>query len=155
MLEKAIRNHGLSPDLICLEITESALMEDPAHSQLTVLNLNQMGLEISIDDYGTGYSSLAYVKDLPVNELKIDRAFIMNMDQHDNDLAIVRSTIDLGHSLGLRVVAEGVETEIQYNLLRSMGCDLAQGYFIAKPMSADEFEAWLSSKKFIEKMQAI
>jgi len=155
MLDTAIRNHGLTPDLICLEITESALMEDPVHSQRTVLNLNNLGLEISIDDYGTGYSSLAYVKDLPVKELKIDRAFIMNMDQYDNDLAIVRSTIDLGHSLGLRVVAEGVETERQYNLLRSLGCDLAQGYFIAKPMSADEFEAWLNSKKFIERMQTV
>jgi predicted signal transduction protein with EAL and GGDEF domain len=96
VLDTAIRKHGLTADLICLEITESALMEDPVNSQRTVLNLNNMGLEISIDDYGTGYSSLAYVKDLPIKELKIDRAFIMNMDQHDNDLAIVRSTIDFG-----------------------------------------------------------
>lgn len=155
ILDTAIRNNGLDTGLICLEITESALMEDPVHSQQTVYNLSNMGLDISIDDYGTGYSSLAYVKDLPVNELKIDRAFIMNMDRHENDLAIVRSTIDLGHSLGLKVVAEGVETEQQYNLLRGMGCDLAQGYFIARPMPAEEFEAWLGSKKFIEMMQSI
>ena len=154
-LDTAIRKHGLSPEAICLEITESALMEDPVNSQSTVLNLHKMGLEISIDDYGTGYSSLAYVKNLPVNELKIDRAFIMNMEHRENDMAIVRSTVDLGHSLGMRVVGEGVETEAQYNLLRGLGCDLAQGYFIAKPMPADEFEAWLNSKKFIEKMQTV
>ena len=154
-INAAISKHGLSPEDICLEITESALMEDPVNSQSTVMNLHEMGLDISIDDYGTGYSSLAYVKNLPVNELKIDRAFIMNMEHHDNDMAIVRTTVDLGHSLGLTVVAEGVETEVQYNLLRSLGCDLAQGYFIAKPMAADEFEAWLNSKKFIEMMQSV
>ena len=149
-LATALRKTNLSPDTICLEITESALMEDPVNSQETVNTLHDMGLEISIDDYGTGYSSLAYVKNLPVNELKIDRTFIMNMDRQENDLAIVRSTIDLGHSLGLRVVGEGVETENQYNMLRKLGCDLAQGYFIARPMPAEEFEAWLNSNKFIE-----
>jgi diguanylate cyclase (GGDEF)-like protein len=155
MLESQLRENGLAPESICLEITESALMENPVNSQHTVLGLHGMGLEISIDDYGTGYSSLSYVKNLPVDELKIDRAFIMHMDENENDLAIVRSTIDLGHSLGLRVVAEGVETERQYNLLRSLGCDLAQGYYIAKPIIADEFEAWLNGNKPIESLRTL
>jgi diguanylate cyclase len=102
-----------------------------------------MGLRLSIDDFGTGYSSLAYLKQLPLHELKIDKSFVMAMERDRADLMIVRSTIELAHNLGLSVVAEGVETEPAFGLLRAMNCDEAQGYFIAKPMPEAEFSGWL------------
>ena len=107
-VDKRLQESGVHPSMICMEITESALMEDPIKARRTVEELHNLGLSISIDDYGTGYSSLAYVKNLPVNELKIDREFIKNMIENEEDVAIVRSTIELGHNLGLKAVAEGI-----------------------------------------------
>ncbi len=137
-----LQRHRLQPAALCLEITESAIMDDPARAQNTLERLSNMGFALSIDDFGTGYSSLAYLKRLPVDELKIDKSFVMKMAQDQDDAKIVRSTVDLGHNLGLRVVAEGVESEEVWFLLRQMGCDQGQGYFMGKPMPVQHFLAW-------------
>ncbi|BEV16089.1 EAL domain-containing protein [Herbaspirillum sp. DW155] len=138
-----LERHRLTPSALCLEITESAIMDDPARAQSTLDRLAAMGFALSIDDFGTGYSSLAYLKRLPVDELKIDKSFVMKMAQDQDDAKIVRSTVDLGHNLGLRVVAEGVESEEVWFLLRQMGCDQGQGYFMGKPMPVERFMEWL------------
>jgi EAL domain-containing protein (putative c-di-GMP-specific phosphodiesterase class I) len=109
-----------------------------------ISGLRALGISLSIDDFGTGYSSLAYLKRLAVDELKIDRSFVMNMEHDSADAAIVRSTIDLGRNLGLRVVAEGVETDGAWRILEDCRCDLAQGYLISRPLPADELSRWLS-----------
>jgi diguanylate cyclase (GGDEF)-like protein len=134
--------HKVSAASFCLEITESAIMDDPVRAQNTLESLHALGAELSIDDFGTGYSSLAYLKQLPVDELKIDKSFVMNMEHDANDAKIVRSTIDLGHNLGLRVVAEGIESEQAWDLLSQMGCDSGQGYLMSRPIPASEFGAW-------------
>jgi len=105
--------------------------------------LHKIGVHLSIDDYGTGYSSLSYIARLPVDEQKIDRSFVMRMTKDDITSMIVRSTIELGHSLGLRVVAEGVEDEASFRFLRELGCDQAQGYFMSRPLPAAALEEWL------------
>jgi diguanylate cyclase len=138
-----LARNNLSPSSMCLEITESAIMDDPVRAQLTLERLHGMGVELAIDDFGTGYSSLAYLKRLPVDELKIDKSFVLNMEHDADDAKIVKSTIDLGHNLGLRVVAEGLETLAVWHLLRQMGCDQAQGYYLSKPMPGDRFVSWL------------
>lgn len=140
-----LNTYRLTPQSFCLEITESAIMDDPARAQNTLERLSRMGFALGIDDFGTGYSSLAYLKSLPVDELKIDKSFVMKMEQDQDDAKIVRSTVDLGHNLGLRVVAEGVESEAVWFLLRQMGCDQGQGYFMGKPMPVDRFLEWLQS----------
>jgi diguanylate cyclase (GGDEF)-like protein len=131
-------------ELICFEVTESALMEDPVRAQETLQQLNALGILISIDDYGTGYSSLAYIKKLAVDELKIDRTFVSGMDSDSQNSAIVLSTIELGHNLGMSVVAEGVETEHELSELMRFGCDHVQGYRISKPMSLQQLTRWMS-----------
>jgi diguanylate cyclase (GGDEF)-like protein len=140
----ALQAAELPAGMLCLEITESALMEDPGSAQSTLRKLRELGITTSIDDYGTGYSSLAYIKQLAVNELKIDRAFVSGMEADKRNAAIVRSTIELGHNLGLTVVAEGVETDHELAELRRFGCDSAQGFYFARPMPAASFERWLS-----------
>jgi EAL domain-containing protein (putative c-di-GMP-specific phosphodiesterase class I) len=137
----------LPAGMLCLEITESALMEDPQVAQSSLRKLRDLGVATSIDDYGTGYSSLAYIKQLAVNELKIDRAFVSGMEADQRNAAIVRSTIELGHNLGLTVVAEGVETEHELAELRRFGCDAAQGFLFARPMPAASFERWLAGTR--------
>ena len=138
----ALREHAVPPALLCLEITESALMDDPRSAQSALAILRELGIAASIDDYGTGYSSLAYIKQLAVSELKIDRTFVGGMEADQRNAAIVRSTIELGHNLGLTVVAEGVETGHELDELRRFGCDAAQGFHFARPMPAAELEAW-------------
>ncbi|HET7867141.1 MAG TPA: EAL domain-containing protein [Burkholderiaceae bacterium] len=135
-------SRGLPAQSLCLEITESAMMEDPQRALQTLQRLHDMGPRLSIDDFGTGYSSLAYLKRLPVHELKIDRSFVMNMERDLDDAKIVRSTIDLAHNLGLHVVAEGVETLKALKLLGALRCDEAQGYLVARPMPAGDFAVW-------------
>ena len=137
----------VAPSQLCLEITESGFMDEPEQALSILHQLHDLGLSLSIDDYGTGYSSLAYVKQLPVNELKIDRAFIMNMIRNKGDEMIVRSTIDLGHNLGLSVVAEGIDDADTLKMLQELGCDYAQGFLISKPMPAAVFVEWLASYK--------
>ena len=126
----------------CLEITESAMMDDPERALVTLDRLSAMGFKLSIDDFGTGYSSLAYLKRLPVNELKIDQSFVRDMQTDADDATIVRSTIDLAHNLGITVVAEGVENGQVWNMLRDLDCDHAQGYYMGRPMPVDEFLQW-------------
>ena len=122
------------PHHVALEITETAMMADPAHAKTLLRRLDALGVRISIDDFGTGYSSLGYLKQLPVDEIKIDRSFVLNMTTDENDASIVRATIGLAHDLGLEVVAEGIEDETTQNCLRALGCDVAQGYHIGRPM---------------------
>ncbi|HEX7402578.1 MAG TPA: EAL domain-containing protein, partial [Usitatibacter sp.] len=143
-IASALQAAELPAGMLCLEITESALMDDPLSAQSALRKLRELGVATSIDDYGTGYSSLAYIKQLPVNELKIDRAFVSGMEADRRNAAIVRSTIELGHNLGLTVVAEGVETDHELAELRRFGCDDAQGFLFARPMPAASLERWLS-----------
>ncbi|MGN6389608.1 MAG: EAL domain-containing protein [Burkholderiaceae bacterium] len=138
-----LARHGVPSSAFCLEITESAIMDDPVRAQQTLERLRAMGTELSIDDFGTGYSSLAYLKRLPVQELKIDKSFVLNMAHESDDAAIVRSTIDLGHNMGLRVVAEGIENAAVWNLLENMSCDQGQGYHVSKPMPAEQLAEWV------------
>lgn len=134
---------GLQGSHLKVEITESTLMSD-SHRALSLLEpLHRLGVDISIDDFGTGYSSLAYLKRLPVQEIKIDRSFINGMDDDRDNEAFVRSTINLGHDLGLQVVAEGVETAQVMKMLSDMNCDVAQGYFISRPLPVEELKEWL------------
>jgi EAL domain-containing protein (putative c-di-GMP-specific phosphodiesterase class I) len=133
------------PDRLELEITESTIMGDPFRARQVLQRLNEMGVRLSIDDFGTGYSSLGYLKRLPVSEIKIDKSFVMNMTQDENDAVIVRSTIDLGRNLGLEVVAEGVESEEIWRVLERFGCDTAQGYFLSRPVPPAELTEWLLS----------
>jgi diguanylate cyclase (GGDEF)-like protein len=137
----------LAPSSLELEITENTIMGDPFRSMQVLRRLNEMGVKLSIDDFGTGYSSLAYLKRLPVDAVKIDKSFVLGMSADDNDGAIVRSTIDLARNLGLRVVAEGVETSEIWTELRDLGCDFAQGYLVSRPLPADELTAWLGQRK--------
>jgi diguanylate cyclase (GGDEF)-like protein len=141
-LDAILVRHDVQADAFCLEITESAIMDDPQRAESTLNRLSERGFKLSIDDFGTGYSSLAYLKRLPVDELKIDKSFVMNMEKDDDDAKIVRSTIDLAHNLGLTVVAEGVENQLIWNKLRELACDEAQGYFMSKPVPASEFMGW-------------
>ncbi len=135
--------YAVPPAALRLEVTESMLMADTARTQDILARVTVLGVTISIDDYGTGYSSLAYLKRLPIAELKIDRAFVRQMTNEATDAVIVRSTVELGHNLGLRVVAEGVETRAVWEMLAEMGCDAAQGYYLARPLPAEELERWL------------
>src|SRR5919197_1074950 len=132
-----------------LEITESTLMIDPERSGRVLDDLRALGVRIAVDDYGTGYSSLAYLQRLPVDELKLDKSFVMPMLEHEAGAAIVRTTIDLAHSLHLRLVAEGVETEAHLRELARLGCDLAQGYHISRPQPADAITAWLHQRTIL------
>jgi EAL domain-containing protein (putative c-di-GMP-specific phosphodiesterase class I) len=143
-----LHEHAVSPDLLCLEITESGFMEDPVYAQQVLDRLAGMGLKLSIDDYGTGYSSLSYIMKLPVHELKIDRSFVSTMSGDPDLVTIVRSTIDLGHNLGLKVVAEGVEDAAGLQRLKDLGCDQAQGYFVSRPLPADDLALWLRGSGF-------
>ncbi|WNL37422.1 EAL domain-containing protein [Halomonas sp. PAMB 3232] len=140
-----LKQYQLGARQLSVEVTESAMMQDVEVATRTLLELGRMGLSIAIDDYGTGYSSLAQIKRLPVNELKIDKSFVLALDTQADDFTIVRSTIEMGHSLGLKVVAEGVENRASAELLSEVGCDHLQGYWIAKPMPSDALPAWLDA----------
>jgi diguanylate cyclase (GGDEF)-like protein len=133
----------LPPGSLELEITESTIMSDHRRAMSILTRLNKMGVTLSIDDFGTGYSSLAYLQELPVSAVKIDKSFVLTMDQDPGNATIVQSTIDLGHNLGLKVIAEGVETERIYGDLAKMGCDYAQGFFLSKPLSPQKMGVWL------------
>lgn len=146
-VNKLILSNKIEPEQITLELTENIFIKDPVRSKKILDNINSMGIGISIDDFGTGYSSLAYLKQLPVNEIKIDRSFVMEMLEDENDGAIVRATIDLAHNLDMRVVAEGVESLEIANKLKEFNCDAAQGYYLGRPMEADQFIEHLNKNK--------
>jgi EAL domain-containing protein (putative c-di-GMP-specific phosphodiesterase class I) len=145
-VEAALTAHGLPGEALVLEVTESCLMADPARTRTVLGRLRNAGVGVSIDDFGTGYSSFANLRDLPVNEIKIDRSFVSAATGSAANAAIVKSTIELGHNLGLDVVAEGVETQQDLDLLTGMGCDLIQGYFFSPPMSATELLQWANTQ---------
>jgi diguanylate cyclase len=143
VIAELLKAHQLPLNAISLEITESNVMEEPTTSLRSLTQLRDMGIQLSIDDYGKGYSSLAYIQKLPVQELKVDGDFVMTMDTNPENAVIVQSTIDLGHKFGLTVVAEGVESEIQRMMLMEMGCDVVQGYWLSRPLAAENVEAWI------------
>ncbi|MFT4725530.1 MAG: diguanylate cyclase (GGDEF)-like protein [Granulosicoccus sp.] len=143
MVTKALKDTLINPGMLELEITESAVMHDPAEVIRSLHQLSQHGLKLAIDDFGTGYSSLAYLKKFPVNTLKIDKAFITDVSSDNDDVAIVEAVLGLGKHFNMKVVAEGIEDEAQLEFLKSQGCDIAQGYFISKPLSADQYTKWL------------
>jgi EAL domain-containing protein (putative c-di-GMP-specific phosphodiesterase class I) len=134
---------GVAAELLELEVTETSMLASPTRARAVLDELADLGIRLSIDDFGTGYSSLAYLRELPVDEIKIDRSFVMGMVEQAGDAVIVRSTVDLGRNLGLEVVAEGVETAEQWDRLRDLGCDTAQGYYLSRPMPGTEMRAWL------------
>jgi EAL domain-containing protein (putative c-di-GMP-specific phosphodiesterase class I) len=140
-----LQTYGVAAQLLKVEVTESAVMTDPTRALETLSRIRDMGVEVSIDDFGTGHSSLSYLKQLPVAEIKLDRSFVRDMQLNDNDFAIVRSTVELAHQLGLRVVAEGVEDRATWDLLVGMQCDAAQGYYMSPPLPASELATWMSA----------
>ncbi len=142
-LQALLDKWGIDPRFIKIEITESSIMADPNHALAITSLLQGLGIRLSIDDFGTGYSSLVHLRQLPVDEIKIDKSFVMGMRNNEADAAVVRAVIDLGHNLGKQVCAEGVEDQETWQRLADLGCDLAQGYFIGKPMPADALMKWL------------
>jgi diguanylate cyclase (GGDEF)-like protein len=142
---RRLDQYQVDPSMLTLEITESSLLIDAPRSRNTIDRLNRAGIRLSVDDFGIGYSSLTYLRRLPVSELKIDRSFVSNLLLEDQDEVIVKSIIDLGHNLGLQVVAEGVETDEIMNRLRQFGCDVAQGFGICRPIPFDQFLTWLNT----------
>ena len=142
-VRQSLLETGFSAGRLTLEITESAIMTDPERAGLTLKHLDQSGVRLSIDDFGTGYSSLAHLKSLPVDELKIDKSFVVDMNRDENDAVIVRSTVDLAHNLGLTVTAEGVEQHDVWDMLATLECDRAQGILLCEPLSEADMTAWL------------
>ena len=145
LVGRLLARYAVPPRQLILELTENAIMTDPARALEITARLAAMGVRLSIDDFGTGYSSLASLKQLPVAELKIDKGFVMDMHNDENAAIIVRSTIDLGHNLGLTVVAEGVEDQENLQLLTILGCDTVQGFYLSRPLSADALADWLAA----------
>lgn len=141
-----LQRHGLPADRLTLEITETQLLSEPERAIPTLIALGKLGVGLSIDDFGTGYSSLAYLKRLPVTELKVDRSFVLDLPTDVDDQAIVRTVIQLAANLGLEVVAEGIEDQVTWDLLAAMGCQRGQGYFLARPLPAAQFTEWLVTR---------
>jgi diguanylate cyclase len=137
---------GVAPERLVVEITENDFIDSDMANGLDTFHA--MGEQLSIDDFGTGHSCLAYLQRLPIDEIKIDRSFVMSMPTNTGDATIVRSTIELAHNLGLRVVAEGVEDEAALEMLVSNGCDIGQGYFFCRPCPAEELTTWLADSPF-------
>jgi len=142
VVEEALASSGLAPRHLDLEITESVIITHPERAVATLFKLKQMGVSITIDDFGTGYSSLSYLARLPIQGVKIDQRFVHGLDKNRNDEAITQAIIALSHSLGLRCIAEGIETPAQFNFLRSHGCEEAQGFLISHPLSDSELKSW-------------
>jgi diguanylate cyclase (GGDEF)-like protein len=147
-----LKLHRVPAEQLIFEITESAIMREPEQSLKVLNRLREFGISLSVDDFGTGYSSLAHLKRLPVQELKIDQSFVRDLDETSEDAVIVRSTIEMSHNLGLKVVAEGVEYEHSLRLLEHWQCDTAQGYLISRPLNAVAFEAWIARSQLPPRM---
>lgn len=151
-LEEAVRISGLKPHTVEFEITETVAMHNAEDSIGIMRQIKAAGMQLALDDFGTGYSSLAYLKRFPIDKLKIDKAFVRDIPSDANDLAIVSAIIVMAHALGLRVQAEGVETEAQAEFLRDCGAEYAQGYLFGRALPAEEFEALLSTQRAAEKV---
>ena len=147
----ALDLHAVPPGLLRLEVTESALMTDPGRATGILSRLRADGIGLSVDDFGTGYSSMAHLKDFTFDELKIDRSFVAGLTSDRDDAALVRAAVELGHSFGLTVVAEGVETPEQEGALAQLGCDVVQGYHYARPMPAAALPEWLAATRSISR----
>ena len=147
-LAELIERTGADPARLKVEITETAMMADAEHTLEILREVQRMGIRLSIDDFGTGYSSLAYLQRLPVDDIKVDRSFVLSMMRNSSDEAIVRSTIELAHNLGLRAIAEGVEDAATLGRLRELGCDLAQGYYMGRPMPLAQLIEWLATSEW-------
>lgn len=145
-VDALLARHRVPPSRLEIEITKSTIMADPVRALRVLTELERRGVRLAIDDFGTGYSSMAYLKRLRVHELKIDRAFVTDLPTSTSDAAIVTASVQLARALGLRVVAEGVETELTWRRLAALGCDAGQGYHLARPMPADALSAWLVTR---------
>ena len=143
---QSLRESGCKPEWIEMEIVERFIMKDTTKSIALLKRFRELGVDISIDDFGTGHSSLAYLKQLPITKLKIDQSFVQNLEQSREDRAIARTIIELGRGLGLKVLAEGVETDAQRDFIYSSGCELMQGYLFSKPLNAQEMETLLKNQ---------
>jgi EAL domain-containing protein (putative c-di-GMP-specific phosphodiesterase class I) len=143
----ALARHGVPADLLCLELAERSVIADPHRGTRTLERLRGLGVHLAVDDFGTGYSSLAYLSRLPVDQLKIDTSFVAGIIDNERDLAIVRSLVDLGHHLGLEVVAEGVSSDAVRERLEQIGCPLAQGYLFAPPFSAHDLDSFMTDRR--------
>ncbi len=146
-----LAKHGVEPQRLILEITESAMIVDQDRVLKVASSLKDLEVKLSIDDFGTGYSSITYLRDFPFHEIKIDRSFVGNMMQVDDDAAIIKSTIDMIHCIGGQVVAEGVEDKLTENRLAAMGCDYLQGFHVCHPLPPDELEQWFAAEGKVEK----
>ncbi len=145
VVQEGLEKYNIPASMLSLEVTETAMMDDPKRALSALKELNRLGVRLSIDDFGTGYSSLSYIKELPVQEIKIDRSFVMEMDSHNNDVIIVKTTINMCHDLGYDVVAEGVETSQTCHALSQMGCDYLQGYHLSRPLAFNDFITFIRS----------
>jgi EAL domain-containing protein (putative c-di-GMP-specific phosphodiesterase class I) len=139
----ALEQHGLPASMLALELTERVLTRDSVEVADTLAELRRLGISISLDDFGTGYSSMVLLKQMPVAEIKVDRSFVSRLSTDQQDVTIVRSIIDLAHGLGMRAVAEGVETQEVWDLLDELGCDAAQGWYVSRPMPGEAASEWL------------
>jgi EAL domain-containing protein (putative c-di-GMP-specific phosphodiesterase class I) len=146
VVAKALARHDLPARLLELEVTESAIMVDPDRARQTLEELSGLGVRLSLDDFGAGYTSLSQLTSIPISEIKIDRSFVMRMAEDPGSALIVSSVVELGHNLGLTLVAEGVENEHNLMELAGLGCDVAQGYHLSRPMPADAFDRWSAGR---------
>ena len=152
-IQNTLSKYQFAAENLMLEITEGDIMSEPLRARDTLKKIKEMGIKLSIDDYGTGYSSLSYIKKLPLDEIKVDRSFVMEMTEDKDDDVIVLATIELAHNLGFEIVAEGVHDQQTWERLKELKCDVAQGHYISKPLSATAFMAWLMNKNAEKKSQ--
>ena len=145
-VRRALQRHGVPGELLTLELTEGSVVDDSVRDSTVLADLHALGLRLSMDDFGTGYSSLSQLRQLPIDEVKIDKSFVLGMSTSQGESFIARSIIELAHNLGLRVVAEGVEDELTRNLLAEMGCDKLQGFLVSRPLPDDRLESWLLAR---------
>jgi EAL domain-containing protein (putative c-di-GMP-specific phosphodiesterase class I) len=143
----ALTRHGVPPEALHLEVTEEVLMRDAERATAILTRLRAMGIRLAVDDYGTGYSSLAYLHALPLDDLKLDRAFVAHCDTDPRSAAIVKSTVELAHNLGMRMIAEGVEDEAALDRLRAWDCDLVQGFHLSRPQPPERLTGWLMERR--------
>jgi predicted signal transduction protein with EAL and GGDEF domain len=141
-----LRETGIAPAQLQLELTESSIMQDPDATIAQLGSIRALGVRVALDDFGTGYSSLSYLRALPIDFVKIDRSFVADLETNETDVTVARGIVTLGHALGLKIIAEGIETEGQAAILRNMGCDIGQGYLFAQPLSQERAIAWVAGR---------